>query len=64
MAGSADHFEALGLERLVDLSTVTLREHYDERCREAHPDAGGEAGASRLSARVWAERCRGVIWGG
>ncbi len=54
MAGSADHFEALGLERLVDLSTVTLREHYDERCREAHPDAGGEAGAFDAVAEAYA----------
>ena len=54
MAGSGDHFEALGLERRVDLSAVTLRKHYDERCREGHPDAGGETGAFDAVAEAYA----------
>ena len=54
MAGSGDHFEALGLERRVDLSAGTLRQNYDERCREVHPDAGGEAGAFDTVAEAYA----------
>lgn len=43
MATISDHFEALGIERQLDLSPETLRTHYDGRCQEAHPDAGGTA---------------------
>ena len=44
MDGRRDHFETLGLERRLDLEEESLRTRYDERCREVHPDAGGEAG--------------------
>jgi len=43
MDGRPDHFEALGLERQLDLEAEELRMRYDERCREVHPDAGGAA---------------------
>ena len=41
MATSRDHFDTLGMERRLDFSPETLQMHYDVRCREAHPDAGG-----------------------
>jgi len=43
MVTGSDHFESLGMERKLDLSPETLRAHYDGRCQEAHPDAGGTA---------------------
>ncbi len=40
-----DHFAELGVERRLSLGAEELRARYDARCREAHPDAGGEADA-------------------
>lgn len=39
-----DAFRVLGLERRLALSEEALRSAYDEGCREAHPDAGGDSG--------------------
>lgn len=44
MPSDVDHFETLGMEKRLDFSIETLRRHYDERCQEAHPDAGGTTG--------------------
>lgn len=41
MAGEQDYFEALGLERRLDVEPSELQHCYDLRCREAHPDSGG-----------------------
>ena len=41
MAGERDYFEALGLERRLDVEPSELQHCYDRRCREAHPDSGG-----------------------
>lgn len=38
-----DHFAILGFEPQPDTTEEELQEHYDERCRRFHPDAGGEA---------------------
>ncbi len=38
-----DCFAELGLERRLAWTEEELRERYDARCREAHPDAGGDS---------------------
>ena len=40
----SDSFAVLGFEPGLCLSEEELTEAYDERCREHHPDRGGEAG--------------------
>ena len=55
MPSIVDHFEILGMERQLDFSSETLRMHYDERCQEAHPDAGGTT--SDFDAVTEAHKC-------
>ena len=55
MPSIVDHFEILGMERQLDFSSETLRRHYDERCQEAHPDAGGTT--SDFDAVTEAHKC-------
>ena len=39
---AVDAFRVLGLERRLVIAEEDLRAAYDERCREVHPDAGGD----------------------
>lgn len=49
-----DSFAVLGLGRCLRLNENDLERRYDERCREAHPDAGGDRAEFQALQRAFA----------